>query len=88
MNKANVIIELVDKIGPHPNACKYGHQIGDVFDYHADRGKLCPFALHSIFPWITTLRFGGQPPTHPDHGDYRFCCPDAAVGCVYKLTLK
>lgn len=86
MKRPDVTIELVDKRGTFP--CQRGHKIGDVFDFEADRGRLCPYALHSLLPYITVLRYGGElAPSHV-HGDFRYSCPDADVGCIYSLKLK
>ena len=45
MSKPKIKITLVDRIGKC--GCHRGHKIGDTFDYDADRGKLCPMAMHS-----------------------------------------
>ena len=50
-------ITVVDQKGNCP--CHRAHQVGDVFDYDQDRGKLCPLAMHVLFPMIDILRYGG-----------------------------
>lgn len=72
-----VKITLVDRIGPCP--CRRGHQLGDEFDFDEDRGKLCPLAMHVLFPMVDILRYGGSL-----RGD-RFCCPDVDTINVFKL---
>lgn len=86
MKKPDVTIELVDKRGTL--SCQRGHKIGDVFDFEADRGRLCPYALHALLPYITVLRYGGELTPSPAHGDCRYSCPDADVGCIYSLKRK
>ncbi len=85
MKKPKIQIELVDKIGPC--ACHRGHKIGDTFDFDTQRGELCSMAMHVAFPYIDILRYGGKPPENKD-GKYRFCCPDADVINVFRLTVK
>lgn len=80
--KPAIKITLIDKKGEY--VCHRGHKIGDSFDYDTERGKLCPMALHTAFPYIDILRYGGQPPLSK-HGDIRFCCPDADIINIFKI---
>lgn len=70
-------ITLVEQKGT--KSCHRGHKIGDTFDYDHDRGKLCPLAMHVLFPMIDILRYGGNLPND------RFCCPDVDTINVFKL---
>ena len=70
-------ITLVDQKGPRP--CHRGHKIGDEFDFDKDRGKLCPMAMHVLFPMVDILRYGGTLP-----GDC-FCCPDVDTINVFQI---
>ena len=70
-------ITLVDQKGPRP--CHRGHKIGDEFDFDKDRGKLCPMAMHVLFPMVDILRYGGKLP-----GDC-FCCPDVETINVFRI---
>lgn len=70
-------ITIVDRIGNHP--CHRGHKVGDTFDFDKDRGKLCPLAMHVLFPMIDILRYGGQLKSNV------FCCPDVDTINVYKI---
>ena len=70
-------ITLVDKKGTA--TCHRGHKIGDVFDYDTDRGKLCPMAMHTLFPMIDILRYGGTLKGN------RFCCPDADTINIFQI---
>lgn len=77
-----VKITLVDKLGP--GVCHRGHKVGDSWDYDNDRGSLCPMAMHTLFPMIDILRYGGRLPVS-SAGDSRFCCPDADVINVFRV---
>ena len=72
-----VKIELVERKGPLP--CRHGHQVGNSFDFDEDRGRLCPLAMHVMFPMVDILRYGGKLPSD------RFCCPDADTINVFKI---
>jgi len=63
--------------------CPLGHEVGDVFEYPEDWGKLCPAAANSIYPYIRVLEAGGIL-----HGkDFiEACCPDAANPVVFLVT--
>ena len=80
--KKKIKITLVDKLGEC--GCHRGHKIGDVWDYEEDRGKLCPMALHTLFPMIDIIKYGGSLPKSKA-GDCRFCCPDADVINVFRV---
>lgn len=82
MNKPKIILTLVEQKGP--GGCHRGHKVGDVFDFDTDRGRLCPMALHTAFPYIDILRYGGTLPLSRE-GDIRFCCPDADVINVFRI---
>lgn len=72
-----VKITLVEQKGEHP--CHRGHRVGDTFDFDEDRGKLCPLAMHVLFPMVDILRYGGN------LGNDRFCCPDVDTINVFKI---
>lgn len=74
------VMEQKEKSG-----CHYGHRPGDVFDFEIDRGKLCPMAMHSGFPYIDILRYGGTVPGGEDADTCYFCCPDVEVIMVFKI---
>lgn len=60
--------------------CHRGHQVGDVFDFDKDCGKLCPMAMHVLFPMIDILRYGGK------LNSYQFCCPDVDTINVFEIN--
>lgn len=82
--KRAIRITLVDRRGECK--CHRGHEIGDSWDFDSERGDICPLAVHSLFPMIDILRYGGSLPASR-HGDHRFCCPDADVINIFKVEL-
>lgn len=85
MQKPKIRLTLVERKGGR--ACRRGHEIGDMFDYDTERGKLCPMAMHVAFPYVDILRYGGKPPVASD-GTVRFCCPDSDVINVFKVEIE
>lgn len=85
MKKPKITLTLIDRKGAC--GCHRGHKIGDTFDFDTERGKLCPMAMHVAFPYIDILRYGGSLPLSKE-GDFRFCCPDADVINIFKITVS
>lgn len=85
MQKPKVLLTLVEQKGIM--GCHRGHKIGDTFDFDTERGKLCPMAMHTAFPYIDILRYGGKLPA-TSSGDFRFCCPDVDVINVFKIEIQ
>ena len=73
----SIKITLVEQKGVHP--CHRGHKIGDTFDFDRDRGKICPMAMHVLFPMIDILRYGGKLKNE------LYCCPDVETINVFKI---
>lgn len=73
----SIKITLVEQKGAHP--CHRGHKIGDTFDFDRDRGKICPMAMHVLFPMIDILRYGGKLKSE------LYCCPDVETINVFKI---
>ena len=86
MKKPCITIELVEQKGEY--GCHRGHKVGDVFDFDLDRGKLCPMAMHTLFPYIDILRYGGTIPPGRTGGDIRVCCPDPDVINVFRIQIN
>ncbi len=82
MKRPAIRITLVERKGSCP--CHRGHQVGDVFDFDRERGKLCPMAMHVAFPYIDILRYGGSIPGQPPD-TAMFCCPDVETINVFKI---
>lgn len=81
--RPKIKISMVDKKEKGP--CHYGHKIGDEFDFDTDRGRMCPMMLHTAFPYIDILRYGGTVPGEDSEDECLFCCPDARVINVFKI---
>lgn len=65
--------------------CPLGHKAGEKFIYPEDRGKICASAMHSIFPAVRVLQFGGSFPWEDDPDHAVVCCPDAKNPVVFDL---
>lgn len=83
MKKYDVIVEVVDRIGP--KKCHHHHEIGDKFNYFSSDGSLCRMAAHVIFPYAEILRYGGEVPSK-EKDEIKVCCSDVDVINVFKLT--
>ncbi|AQS59104.1 TIGR04076 family protein [Desulforamulus ferrireducens] len=81
--RPKIKISVVGKLGQ--GNCHRGHRIGDAFDFDTERGKLCPLAMHVLFPMIDTLRYGGSFPWEEQPGTGEFCCPDPKVATVFRI---
>ena len=57
MRRPKITLTLVEKKGA--GVCHHGHKVGDTFDFDTERGRLCPMALHTAFPYVDILRYGG-----------------------------
>ncbi len=78
-------VEIVNILGG--GECSRGHQVGDVFQYPRDRGKMCPSALQVLHPYLMILTFGGSNIYRPeDPNSFSVSCPDSTHPVVYKLT--
>ena len=70
-------ITLIEQKGAHP--CHRGHKIGDTFDFDTERGKICPMAMHVLFPMIDILRYDGKLKSD------KYCCPDVETINVFQI---
>ena len=66
--------------------CPRGHQVGEIFDYPDDIGKICPSALHSIYPTIRVMASGGSFPWFETTNSHSNCCPDYKRPVVFKIS--
>lgn len=92
MEKYQIKIEITEIMGS--GKCPDGHTVGEVFNYPEDLGKLCPTAIHVLYPSIKVLRSGGSFSWYEDTDgdgipdcDYS-CCPDHKQPVVFKVTRK
>lgn len=65
--------------------CNAGHQVGDKFVFEGTiPPDLCPAAWHSLYPYLRTIRFGGNFPWEKE-GEAHVACPDPFNPVVFKL---
>lgn len=84
MNKnlgKNVIIKIISVKGK----CDYVHKPGQEFQ-HSFTG-LCPYALHTLWPYITAKKFGGKVPWEKG-GKLRISCPNPSDLVIFELSVK
>ncbi len=86
MTNYEIKIEITDIL--EDGKCPRGHQIGEVFNYPEDIGKICPSALHSIYPTIRVMQSGGSFPWFETPDSHSNCCPDYKNPVVFKITRK
>lgn len=77
----NIIIKVASVKGK----CDYSHKKGHRFE-HPFTG-LCPYALHTLWPYITTKRFGGKIPWEKNN-KLRIGCPNPDDLVVFELAVK
>jgi uncharacterized repeat protein (TIGR04076 family) len=63
--------------------CDYLHQKGQEFE-HPFLG-LCPYDLHTLWPYITTKRFSGKIPWEKN-GKLKISCPNPDDLVVFELS--
>ena len=80
MQKPKIKITIVEQLASHP--CHRGQKVGDTFDFDEDRGKLCPMALHTMYPYIDILRYGGE---FDGKRSIDVCCPDRDTIMVFHI---
>ena len=82
--RPKIRIECVGQLGEC--TCHHGHKPGDVFDFDAERGELCPMAMHVGFPYIDILRYGGQVPGN-EPNTATFTCPERETLNVFRASI-
>ena len=87
MSKYKIQIEVVEIL--NNGKCSMGQQVGDVYNYPEDRGKMCPSSYHILYPWILVMQSGGSFAFHEDDGNsLTLGCSDYEHQVVYKITRK
>ena len=81
-----VTIEITDIL--EEGICPRGHKIGETFEYPEDRGKICPAAFNSIYPYIRVMESGGAYPYFDEPDAHSYCCPDYLRPVVFKISRK
>ncbi|MDF1540803.1 MAG: TIGR04076 family protein [Candidatus Thorarchaeota archaeon] len=76
-------IEVIDIL--NSGKCSLGQEIGVVYSYPEERGKMCPSSFHSLYPWILVMQSGGRFSWMEDDS-ITVGCPDYEHQVVYKIT--
>ena len=83
MPEYDVNLEIIDILGD--GKCPSDYKKGDKFSWEDPR--LCVWARHSLMPFATALRFGGEVPWRDyDKDIMTISCPDGKNPVVYRLT--
>ena len=85
MVKYKVKIEVIDIL--NDGKCSMGQEIGAVYSYPEDRGKMCPSSFYVLYPWIMVMLYGGNINGDGNGSDFMTTgCPDYRHQVVYKIT--
>ncbi len=77
-----ITIEVIDILGS--GKCSMGQEIGTIYNYPEDRGKLCPSSFHILYPWLLVLQSGGKFSFMEDDS-ITLGCADHLHQVVYKI---
>ncbi len=77
----NIVIKVVSVKGK----CDYNHKKGQSYK-HPFLG-LCPYAMHTLWPFITALRFAGKIPWQKN-GKIKVSCPNPHDLVVFELSVR
>lgn len=84
MSKRKITIEVIDVLGT--GKCSMNQKVGDVYRYPEDRGKMCPYSFHILFPWILVMLTGGTFESSEQERDaMTMGCSDYRHQVVYKI---
>jgi len=77
---------IVARVISQKGTCAAGHKVGDEFTI----GELtppgfCSWAFYTIFPFATTLQYGGSFPWEEDPEKALVACPDPANPVIFQL---
>ena len=84
---SRIRVEIVEIQGS--GTCPLGLEVGrawEIADGLLPEG-MCGSAYHSLFPYVTALRFGASFPWE-DEGEASIACPDPANPVVFKMTVE
>ena len=83
-----VSIEVVDVL--EGGTCPHGLAPGRrwMVDSGVVPEGMCGSGYHAIFPYLTTLRFGGDLPWESEHGVSRIACPDPENPVVFEMRVQ
>ncbi len=81
-----IIVKVVSQKGTC-EAKPTSHKVGDEWVIEGDHvpAGMCMYAFNSLFPFITSLTFGGTFPWEPNPDITTVACPDAQNPVVFEL---
>ncbi len=79
----NLVKDLTIKVVSVKGKYDYSHKKGQIFKNPFI--GLCPYALHTLWPYITTKRFGGKI-SWEKRGKVRISCPNPDDLVVFELS--
>ena len=77
-----ITIEIIDILGS--GKCSMGQEIGTIYNYPEDRGKLCPSSFYILYPWLLVLQSGGKF-SFMEEDRITLGCADYLHQVVYKI---
>lgn len=77
----NIGKKITIKVLSVKGKCEYGHKKNQEFS-HPFIG-LCPYALHTLWPYITAKRFGAKIPW--EKGSLKLSCPNPDDLVVFEV---
>ncbi len=80
-------MEIIAKVVSQKGTCAAGHKVGDEFIIPTETTPpgMCPWAFHTLFPFIAVLQFGGSFPWESDPDYTTVACPDPGNPVVFEL---
>ena len=77
-----ITIEVIDIQGS--GKCSMGQEVGTIYHYPEDRGKMCPSSFYILYPWILVLQSGGTF-SFMDDESITLGCSDYEHQVVYRI---
>jgi uncharacterized repeat protein (TIGR04076 family) len=78
--------QVIAKVISQKGTCAAGHKAGDEFVIGQETpAKMCSWAYYTLFPFATTLQFGGSFPWEKDKDKTTVACPDPGNPVVFEL---
>ncbi len=65
--------------------CSYGHKVGDEFVIDEVGTNMCLWAFHTLYPFVTALKYGGDLPWEKEKGKALVSCPDPDNTVIFEL---
>ncbi|MCD6245868.1 TIGR04076 family protein [candidate division WOR-3 bacterium] len=78
-----IIAKIVEIRGT--GKCSYGHRVGDEFVIDEVGTNMCLWAFHTLFPFVTALKYGGDLPWEENKGKALVSCPDPHNTVIFEL---